>query len=165
MQKKVITIIALVLLGVVIGYSINNNYVFDKIYIDVMKEPIGYKEVSIRMLNPPEVILTKECSQIKFNVTSDQALSILYAMKQTELQRPLTQDTLLDITNYYNISISQLKIDRKDNDIYKGLIILNQFGKILELDARPSDIIAISLRTKDKLYVKQELLDTANRIC
>ncbi len=161
MQKKIITIIALILLGILIGYGIKND-IYTQTVIELEKNDQSYKEVSISMNDPPEVILSSECKQIKFNITTDQALSILYAMKKTELQRPLTQDTLLDITNYYNISILNMRIDRKDKEIYKGTIFLNQFGKILELDARPSDIISISLRSKNKLFVKESIMD---RVC
>lgn len=160
-MKKLITILLLLLVGFVLGYSINNN-IFNNVYNSINIQS-NYKEVSIRMDNPPEIYLINNCNAINFNVTSDQALSILYAMKKTDLQRPLTQDTLLDITNYYNISISHLVIDRKENDIYKGTIFLNQYGKVLELDARPSDIIAIALRLKQKLYVREDLLD--KKVC
>ena len=64
-----------------------------------------------------------------------------------------------DMLDIFGIQVLQVKIDRYVSDIYYATIILNQGNRILELDARPSDSIALAARTGSKLYIKRNILE------
>jgi bifunctional DNase/RNase len=97
--------------------------------------------------------LTNNCSAITFDVTEDQAFSIMHGINGDISQRPLTHDVFMDVVNNFGINILQVKLDRFEDDIYKARMYLGNGNQTLELDMRPSDAIAIAVRSGQTMYV------------
>ncbi len=117
-------------------------------------------------INFTTVHLIGGCYIVSFDVTTDQAYSIARGLEKSLGTRPLTHDILKDILENFGVEILQIKIDRYDNGIYYATIILRQDNRILELDARPSDSIALALRTGNTLYFTESILEAnGNYIC
>ena len=117
-------------------------------------------------INGTTIHLTGECLEISFDVTPDQAYSITKGVEKTVASRPLTHDILKDILDNFGVEVLQIKIDRYQNSIYYATITLKQGNKLLELDARPSDSIALVLRTGNILYIASNILEgNGKRIC
>lgn len=109
-------------------------------------------------INLTTVHLTGECYEISFDVTTDQAYSIARGLEKSIGSRPLTHDIMKDMLDIFGIEVLQTRIDRYQHDIYYATIILNSGNRILELDARPSDAIALATRTGSSLYVRRSVL-------
>ncbi len=79
--------------------------------------------------------------------------------------RPLTHDLYLLTLEAFGARISRAVIVRMDQEIYYARLILEAENeimerKIIELDARPSDCLAVVVRCGAPFYVVQELWDT-----
>ncbi|MBI3190933.1 bifunctional nuclease family protein [archaeon] len=109
-------------------------------------------------LDGVRVVLTNNCHEIGFDVTNDQAYSIRNGLDGTMTVRPLTHDILRDIVEGFNITILNMRIEKFDNDIYYARVFIQQGSKIIDMDIRPSDAIALSLRTKNTLYINETML-------
>ncbi len=105
------------------------------------------------------VTLQNGCHAISFPVTSDQALSISQGLTNNPGMRPLTHDILKDVIDGFNLTILNARIERFDNDIYYARMFVRQGNKIMDIDLRPSDAIALSLRTKNTLYINNTMLN------
>jgi bifunctional DNase/RNase len=117
-------------------------------------------------INGTTIYLSSDCYVISFDVTPDQAYSIEKGMEGSLGPRPLTHDIMKDILDNYKINITNIRIDRYDNEIYYATIYMRQENKILELDARPSDSIALSIRTGIPIYFRDSILmDRGVYIC
>lgn len=71
--------------------------------------------------------------------------------------RPLTHDLLVNILNEFSYQVESILINDLKENIYYAIIKLVSGDKSVEIDSRPSDAIAIALRTKSPIYVKKKV--------
>ena len=85
------------------------------------------------------------------------------ALRGTPKDRPLTHDLIGHVFQGFNIAVERVVITELRNSTYFARIILrqeNELGrKIVELDARPSDCLALAAATKRPVYVTQRLFE------
>lgn len=125
----------------------------------------GFSLVEPR-INGTTVYLIGECYVVSFDVTEDQAYSIQRGIEKSFGSRPLTHDIMKDILDVFDVQILKVRIDRYEDKVYFATIFLQSAEKVLELDTRPSDSIAISLRTQTPIYFKSSILQTTGEyIC
>jgi hypothetical protein len=75
-----------------------------------------------------------------------------------KFQRPLTHDLLVSVLKGLQAKVCKVEIsDLKQNTFY-AKITIEAAGQILSIDARPSDSIALALKTKAKIYAADDLL-------
>ena len=71
--------------------------------------------------------------------------------------RPLTHDLIINILNKLSYTIDSVVInDLKDNIYYANIVLISE-GDSVEIDCRPSDAIALALRTKSPIYVERKV--------
>ncbi len=78
-------------------------------------------------------------------------------------ERPLTHDLLSHILKGFNIVVERVVITELRNATYYAKLVLHQQNelarKIVEIDARPSDCLAIAIAQKRPIFVTQSLFD------
>lgn len=84
-------------------------------------------------------------------------------MRQTPKERPLTHDLINNIFKGFNITVERVIITELKNSTYYARLILqqeNELGrKVVELDARPSDCLALATAHKKPIYVTTSLFE------
>ncbi len=84
-------------------------------------------------------------------------------LKGTTKERPLTHDLMNNIFKGFNVTIERVVITELKNATYYARLILqqeNELGrKIVELDARPSDCLALATAQKRPIYVSSPLFE------
>lgn len=84
--------------------------------------------------------------------------AIRVAVEGAEAARPLTHDLLGQLLERLKARVKKIVVhDLRDNTFYAA-IYLETEGREVTLDARPSDAIALSLRTGAPIFARQELL-------
>src|SRR5437763_2792168 len=82
-------------------------------------------------------------------------------LRDTPKERPLTHDLITNIFKGFNVSVERVVITELKNSTYYARLILqqqNELGrKIVEIDARPSDCLALATAQKRPLYVTSAL--------
>lgn len=73
--------------------------------------------------------------------------------------RPISYDLLSSMINHLAINVSQVVIHNVRRSIYYARIVIEKNHTIKDIDARPSDAIALALRTDSPIYVSHMLLD------
>jgi uncharacterized protein len=87
-----------------------------------------------------------------------EASAIAMEIAGKKFQRPLTHDLLASVLRGLQAKVRRVEIsDLKQNTFY-AKITIEAAGQILSIDARPSDSIALALKTKAKIYAAEELL-------
>jgi bifunctional DNase/RNase len=121
--------------------------------------------VRIEMPSNQPIVLLKEIEGRTFLpiwVGSAEATAIAFAQQELKAQRPLTHDLIVDILDATSTSLTAIHItEMRDGIFYAELLMKNESGDLAPLSLRPSDAIAIALRTKTNIFVSQELLSTA----
>ncbi len=77
------------------------------------------------------------------------------------MPRPLTPDLLCSIIDRTGASVDYIVINDLQNQTFYANIALHYNWKRMEIDARPSDAIALALRTRVPIYATKEVLEKA----
>ncbi len=89
----------------------------------------------------------------------NEALAIRMHLSGFRPPRPLTHDLIKSLLDNLNISLEKVVIDKLiDSTFHAKLHLITPQGKKI-VDARPSDSIALAVRTKSPLYVKEEVFE------
>jgi len=85
--------------------------------------------------------------------------SILIKLQNVELPRPITHDLIVNLFNAFNIFLKKVTVtDLKENTYFAELTLVAN-GKDMIIDARPSDAIAIAIRTGAEIYISKKVFD------
>lgn len=92
-------------------------------------------------------------------IGTPEANAIAMELEGLKPPRPFTHDLLKNVLNGFNISLLKVVINKIENDTYYATLVLEKDGELFEVDARPSDSIAIALRMKVQIYVEEEVME------
>ena len=95
-------------------------------------------------------------------VGSSEAQAIALYLEGVDMPRPMTHDLLINVLEILDSEINRVSIARMDNGTFFAEIEVTnvQVGEIV-IDSRPSDAIAIALRTLTPIYVSDEVMNRA----
>lgn len=97
---------------------------------------------------------------IFIGVAEAQAISIL--LQGMEYARPLTFDLFGQILDSLEVRVEGIRVTKLvDNTFYAVITFVDDNGRVSYVDARPSDSIALALKTKAPIYVSAKVLSTA----
>ena len=89
-----------------------------------------------------------------------EAVSIAYAQEGVVHDRPQTHDLLLNMVEALDGTINEVNISNIEENTYFADIILNTINGTVTLSARPSDAIALALRSNIPVTVNQDVFET-----
>lgn len=119
--------------------------------------------VRIEMPSNQPIVLLKEVDGTRFLpiwVGAVEATAIAFAQQGMVAQRPLTHDLIANIFEATDLTLTAVQIVQlKDGIFYAELQLRGESGAVLKISARPSDAIAIALRTKSNILADSDLLD------
>lgn len=104
------------------------------------------------------VALSGGCYRVIANTDITQATSIINGINHIVPERPNAHDLMKEIFDNMGIEVVMVKVVGMQDNNYIGKLILKQGNKILSLDSRPSDGIAIALRTNSTIYFNESLM-------
>lgn len=116
--------------------------------------------------NSPIVILKNQSGEkiLPIWVGYMEASSIAMELEKTPRSRPITHDLMKNILDSVNYSLTKIEVtDLKDNTFYAVIYLSNKDQEIV-LDSRPSDAIAIAIRTGAPIYVNEKVIENAQNI-
>ena len=110
------------------------------------------------------VFLGDGSKSIVFYIEPAIGASINAAMTGEESPRPLTHDLFVNVLRTFGASVQRILIVRVEDDVFYARLFLEAENeimekKIIELDARPSDCIALAVRQSAPLYVLKSVWD------
>jgi len=107
------------------------------------------------------VVLLKERDGLRILpiwIGMNEASVIALELSGMSYRRPLTHDLIKSILNGFNAVLQKIVVSSlKDNTFFAKFYILASGNSIIEIDARPSDSIAMALKMKSRIYVSEDL--------
>ena len=116
--------------------------------------------------NTPIVVLKDPKSETSLPIWIGllEATAIATELEQVEFSRPMTHDLIKNLMGHLGVKVDKVEVcDLRDNTFYAN-IHLDMEGMHYAIDARPSDGIALALRTNAPIYVKEEVIEKARKI-
>ena len=90
-----------------------------------------------------------------------EATAILLALQGVEPPRPMTHDLLASVITSLDAIVSRIEITRVSEGTFYAAVILRAEERAVVIDARPSDSIALAIRTGSPIFVAEGVLDEA----
>jgi len=90
-----------------------------------------------------------------------EATSILLALQGVDPPRPMTHDLLAGVLQAVNYVVDRVEITRLEEGTFFAALVLRGDERTVTIDARPSDSIALAVRTGSPIFVAEEVLDAA----
>jgi bifunctional DNase/RNase len=112
----------------------------------------------------PIVLLrdAQERRALPIYIGQDQARSIINALERQTPPRPLTHDLFVSFCQEWSMTVERIVIHSLQDNTFYAVITVRQGETKKELDARPSDAIAIALRTDSPIWVMEEVVADAS---
>lgn len=97
--------------------------------------------------------------RLRINIEKGVAFSIAMALERSTPDRPGTHDLMKNIIERLGATIDHVIIDDLYQSIFYSKIVLSHQGKLIEIDSRSSDAIAMALRFDAPIYVAETVLE------
>jgi bifunctional DNase/RNase len=91
-----------------------------------------------------------------------EADAITIQLQGVQVARPLTHDLLKSIIDEMGATVSHITVSELKNDTFFARIVMDINGNSMEIDARPSDAIALAVRVNAPLFVAEEVMEMAS---
>jgi bifunctional DNase/RNase len=109
-------------------------------------------------------ILLKEINgnrRLPIIIGAFEAQAIALEIEGIKPPRPLTHDLLKSVIDNLSAAVQEIIIDELRENTFYAKVVLEMAGLTNEIDARPSDAIALAVRTQSPIYVNEMVMDTA----
>ncbi len=92
----------------------------------------------------------------------NEADAIALKLQEVSVPRPLTHDLLGAIITAVGATVHRIIVSSLDNDTFFAKIVIQHNGSTMEIDSRPSDAIALAVRTQAPIFAEDEVIDKAS---
>ncbi len=88
-----------------------------------------------------------------------EAFAIDNHLKQVDVPRPMTHDLLKTVIDTFSVKVTSVCITAIEDITFYALVKLELNGKEYEIDSRPSDALALAIRSDVPIYVEEEVIE------
>ncbi len=120
--------------------------------------------IRVSLMSQHRIVILKDVHSERFLpiwIGPYEAEAITVSLQQMEVARPLTHDLLRNVLNTLGAEVVQVNITELRDDVFYARIMIRVDGRVLEIDSRPSDALALSVRVKVPIYVDESVMDQA----
>src|SRR5512138_2757713 len=87
-----------------------------------------------------------------------EATAIATELEKIQFPRPMTHDLIRTFLDHLNVKVEKIEVCDLKNNTYYALIYIRDGERLSPIDSRPSDAIAIALRTNAPIFVNDEVI-------
>lgn len=96
-------------------------------------------------------------------IGSAEASAIIRKIENLTVSRPMTHDLIINIIEKTGYTLDRIEINDVEKETYYATLFLtNKAGETVEIDARPSDAIAVAIRVDTPIFVTANVLATGS---
>ncbi len=125
---------------------------------------VSIDSVRISLMSQHRIVVLKDTESPRFLpiwIGPFEADAITIELQGVEVARPLTHDLLKAVIDKLGAEVERVAITDLRNDTFYAQITLRVNGRRMEVDSRPSDAIALAVRTHVPVYVDDAVMDQA----
>lgn len=90
-----------------------------------------------------------------------EAMSIAAGRAKEDLQRPMSHDLMLSMLQMLDATINRIEITDLQDNVFYAKLVLNNRGIEIDIDARPSDALALAVRVEAPIWIEDKVLEAA----
>src|SRR5215469_5448643 len=122
------------------------------------------ESVRINLANNSRVVILKDSKIERYLliwIGEPEALAIASELQGARYERPLTHDLLHTIIGRLSAEVTEIVINHLEGDVFYALIVMQHGDTTMQIDARPSDAIALAVRCNAPIFVDEDVLTEA----
>jgi len=120
--------------------------------------------IRVSLMNYQRVVILKEKAAERYLpiwIGHAEADAIAVKLQGATVPRPLSHDLLHSVIGALGATLNSIVINDLRSDTFYAKIILNVDGGQMEIDSRPSDALALAVRTDSPIYIEESVFDGA----
>ncbi len=125
------------------------------------------ESIRVNMTNYKRVVMLKEKTASRYLpiwIGHFEADAIAIPMQNVPVSRPLTHDLLSSVVGALGGKITQVVINELSDETFYAKVIIDENGRHVEVDSRPSDAIALAIRAKVPIFVEESVFEQAGMV-
>src|SRR5215203_524787 len=122
------------------------------------------KSIRFNRMTNNRVVLLKEVAGERYLpiwIGDFESQAILMELQGVESPRPLPYDLMRSMITELQGSVQHVVINDLSMDVFYARIVIAAGGRTIEIDSRPSDAIALALRSSSPIFVEESVMDRA----
>jgi len=118
--------------------------------------------IRVSLMSQYRIVILKDTNSDRYLpiwIGPCEADAITTELQEQPPQRPLTHDLLKSMIRELGGKVINILINDLRHDVYYARIVIDLGGKQIEVDSRPSDAIALAVRTKVPIFVAETVME------
>ncbi len=123
--------------------------------------------VRVSLVSQHRVVVLKDVVSARYVpiwIGPFEAEAIAFALQGKHAPRPMTHDLLRNMISHLGAAVSHVVVTELRDDTFHARIVLVENGRQTEVDARPSDAIALAVRADAAIYVSEDVMARAGLV-
>jgi bifunctional DNase/RNase len=128
---------------------------------------VAIDSIRVSLMSQHRIVILKDVDSDRFLpiwIGPYEAEAITVSLQQMEVSRPLTHDLLRNVLQTLGAEVLRITINELKDDVFYARIIMQVNGQEMEIDSRPSDALALSVRVHVPIYVDESVMKDAASI-
>lgn len=120
--------------------------------------------VRVSLINQQRIVMLRESERERYLpiwIGPYEAEAITISLQEVEISRPQTHDLMLQALTTIGARLIRVEIVELKRDVFYASLVVEVGGKVYDVDARPSDSIALAVRAHVPILVSREVLHEA----
>ncbi len=120
--------------------------------------------VRVSVMNYQRVVILKEKDADRYLpiwIGAPEADAIVVQLQETPVARPLTHDLMNAMIAALGANVESVVVNDLNNDTFYARVLLKVEDKNVEIDSRPSDALALAVRTRAPIFAEETVLTKA----
>ena len=120
--------------------------------------------IRVSLMNQQRVVILRVKDTDKYLpiwIGPGEADAIALKLQNVTVPRPLTHDLLSDVISSLEATVDRIVVHDLSDDTFFAKIVLQVNGSTMEVDSRPSDALALAVRTESPIYAEDAVVEKA----
>ncbi len=120
--------------------------------------------IRVSLMSQQRIVILREVNAERYLaiwIGIFEAEAINLALQEVEIARPLTWDLLKNVISELGGRVQRVEVVALRDDTFYGNIVVQVNGRLVNIDSRPSDALALAVRANAPIWVAREIMRTA----
>ncbi len=125
---------------------------------------VKIESIRVSLMSQYRVVILKDAESNRYLpiwIGPYEADAITIHLQDVQVPRPLTHDLVIKVINELGAKVERVVVTDLKNDTFYAHVVMTVNGKEVNIDARPSDAVAVAVRADCSIYVEDEVMERA----
>jgi bifunctional DNase/RNase len=125
---------------------------------------VNIDSVRVSLMSDDRLVILREIGSdrhLPIFIGQCEAEAIAIKLRNYQVARPLTHDLLKNVIAEMGGELLRVVVNDLRNDVFHATLVVDHSGRLVEIDARPSDALALAVRAEAPIFVDERVMEVA----